>query len=121
MKLHTFFLLFVALVLQCSHNNLIAAEEKQMVPSQKQCTEILFYDYNTDELYTYYPDNNSTSAGILTLFQRPGIDINTKNFYGDTVLHYACQKNCTEQVEALLCLDKINPNEINKKGLTPLL
>ena len=48
-----------------------------------------------------------------------GLDINEKNEYGYTALHYAAMNNCLEVVKFLI-ENGANINLCNKKGQSPL-
>uniref|UniRef100_A0AAT9UPP8 Ankyrin repeat containing protein n=1 Tax=Apapanepox virus TaxID=3049969 RepID=A0AAT9UPP8_9POXV len=63
-------------------------------------------------------DNNDNE--MLQFLINSGVDINQKNRYGNTALHYAIEKNKKIRLIETLVNNNANINAIDNKGLTPL-
>ena len=58
---------------------------------------------------------------VEALLAHPQIDPTRRGADGDTVLHAAASSGTTRCTEILLLDGRVSPNEVNDKGVTPLM
>ena len=58
---------------------------------------------------------------VEALLATPQIDPTRRGADGDTVLHAAASSGTTRCTEILLSDGRVSPNEVNDKGVTPLM
>ncbi|GBN01207.1 Putative ankyrin repeat protein FPV162 [Araneus ventricosus] len=97
-----------------------------------------FYEWTEDNKVTYeenphnlgwekirsnqnHPENFARELAVLEMLLKAGADINAKDIFDQTALHYAVKnRNCTPNIIKLLLKNGAHVNSVCKAGLTPL-
>ena len=85
----------------------------------------LGFDVNMRDLFQYSLLHYACREGdcspvVPLLLAHPDIDVNVKDQYGCTPFYFACSNGCTSSVRELLKDSRVEMNEPNNSGQTPL-
>ncbi|QGM48775.1 ankyrin repeat protein [Magpiepox virus] len=81
---------------------------------------IIDYDRTLLDTNAIIPALSNNDNEMLQFLIDSGVDINQKNRYGNTALHYAIEKNKKIKLIETLVNNNADVNAIDNKGLTPL-